>query len=516
MQGYSVRSTACGLVRGVAHNRVESYLGIPYGASTGGAARWRTATAPEAWTGIRDATAFGAVAPQVDSRLGATGSWPEVLDLMYPRGGSPAEGGHVGEDCLVLNVWAPAERDSEALPVMVWFHGGGYGHGAGSEMLFSGDELARTGRVIVVSINHRLGLMGFLALDHVLGSSFRHSGQAGITDLVLALTWVRENIAGFGGDPERVTIFGQSGGAAKVSAMLAMPSARGLFQRAVMQSGPVGWFATRQESLDRTARVLGLLGLDASEADLLLDLPLRYLLAAQRRAQAAAITWAPHVDGDLVPALPFSAEGIAAMPQVPLLVGSAAHEMSLMLTEQLGYDTLQIADLGPLVATMFPERHDEVIADYRSRFPGENASLVLARIATDATFTRSTTLAAAVKSRQPAPVYAYRLDYETDAHGGRLGATHSLDLPLVFGTVARSPFAGSRKERFDVSRRMRDAWLAFAECGAPNHDDIPAWPAYDEAERRVMVIDSQWSVVEGPRLDGFPPVNAPLAWPDQP
>ncbi|MCC6856617.1 MAG: carboxylesterase/lipase family protein [Microbacteriaceae bacterium] len=510
-QGFITESLTTGLIRGVSHNEVDFFLGIPYGQTTAGAGRWRAATPSAPWAGVRDCLQFGHIAPQIDGRLYATGSWPQVADLMYPQGGSPIEGGTISEDCLVVNVWRPTAATG-ALPVMVWLHGGGYGHGAGSETIFSGDQIARTGRAIVVSVNHRLGILGHLELGGVLGEGYAGSGQLGLTDLVLALEWVHDNIAALGGDPSNVTIFGQSGGAAKVGSLLAMPAARGLFARAIMQSGPLAWFASPEQVEQTTTAVLDLLGLSRDQAGMLLDLPLDYLMHVQHLAESAGITWAPSVDGAVVAERPFADEGLEPWADVPLLIGSTSHELSLMLVSEPWYDVLDESTLVEAVAQIHGENAAQVVTRYTAEFPNDNPSLTFARVQTDASITRSVVKGAGIKSRQPGAVYAYRFAYETDAHDRKLGAAHSLDLPFVFGTVTRSPFAGQKLDRIEVSQRMLDAWVSFAETGSPATSSIPAWPPYDETDRSTMVIDSEWAVIAGPTLAELP-AGASL-WPD--
>lgn len=504
-----VVETAAGRIRGIRHDGVESFLGIPYGETTADRNRWRPGVEKASWVGIRDAVSFGPPAPQIDSRLTATATWPKVLDLMYPRAGSPLEGAAISEDSLTVNVWTPA--DAQGLPVMVWLHGGGFAHGSGSEMMFAGDEIARTGRAIVVSVTHRIGLMGFLALDEVFGERFA-DGQVGASDLLLALEWVHRNIGAFGGNPETVTIFGQSGGGAKVATLMAMPRAKGLFQRAILQSGPVRWFGTAEAAREATAGVLDLLGLTAADADVLFDLPLRYLMAAQRRAQKAGIGWAPYIDGDLIPRRPFDSEPSDLIADVEMMIGSTSHDMSLLLTERDDYATLTFEAVAAEVEATFGAEGADFLQAERAAHPHENPPLILSRLLTSTTFRASAIYGASKKSRQSSAVYAYEFAYETDAHDGLLGATHSLDLPYIFGTVGRVPFAGTRAERFEVSRMMQDAWIAFATTGSPQHAGIPEWPRYDERSRATMVIDSEWGTKAG-AAPGAPLVG-PNLWPD--
>ncbi|PZQ90531.1 MAG: hypothetical protein DI534_04820 [Leifsonia xyli] len=506
MQTISLRSTTGGRVRGVVHHGVERHLGIRYGAAPTGERRWRVAE-PATWSGVADASAYGPVAPQLDTRLAAGGIMPAVLDELYPRGGSPAENGTVGEDCLTLNVWSP--EGAEGLPVLVWLHGGGFVHGAGSEQVFAGDQLARTGRVVVVSVNHRLGISGFLALDHLLGPQWGRSGNAGIADLVLALRWVADNIAEFGGDPSRVTIAGQSGGGAKVATLTATPDARGLFRSAIIQSGPMRWIGDEASAREQTALVLELARIPEHDADVLLELPLRHLLHIQRAAEQAGVSWRPYVDGGLVTGRPYD-----SVPKgIPLLVGYTAHDFSLFLCERPDYASLD----REAVEVVLRETHDGVAGDVLRRVAtahgDEPPQLLLARVLTEETMARSVHGALRAWSDAGSPAFGYRFDYASEAMGGLLGATHSSDLAFVFRTVDRIPLSGNRPERFAVSEAMSDAWIAFAESGAPSSRSLPDWPPYTSASPALMAIGTR-SSAEDAEFDPEAPVLAPAFWPD--
>ncbi|MFT4029524.1 MAG: carboxylesterase family protein [Protaetiibacter sp.] len=508
MQATHVRRTSGGLIRGIGHNGVERYLGIRYGVPPSGALRWREPE-PASWSGTADAFAYSPIAPQLDTRLSSGGIMPAVLDLLYPRGGSPAENGTMGEDCLSLNVWAP--EGAEGLPVLVWLHGGGFAHGAGSEQVFAGDRLARTGRVVVVSVNHRLGLTGFLALDHLLGDEWRGSANAGVADLLLALRWVADNVAAFGGDPSRVTIAGQSGGAAKVATLTAMPDARGLFHGAIMQSGPARWIGDLEWARAQTAAVLELAHIPVPDAELLLELPLRQLLDLQRAADASGgISWRPAVDGGLIAGRPF--EG-STMPAVPMLVGYTSHDVSLFLCERDDYRLLDLAAVTAVLSGSHGGDAGRVLEAEAAAHPGEPPQLLLARVLTRETMARSAHLVLQAVSGHGTTAYGYRFDYATEAMGGLLGATHSSDLAFVFGTVDSIPLSGQRPARFMVSDAVRDAWIAFAESGAPGHAGLPDWPAYTAAAPSLLAFDEVSRLEEEP-CDLGVPARAPAFWPE--
>lgn len=483
MQQYVLRTVTGGAVRGVSHNGVTRFLGIRYGTAPTGDRRWRRAE-PAEWRGTFDATAYAPISPQSDTRLTSTGIMPAVLDLLYPRGGSPAENGPMSEDSLALNVWAP--DGGEGLPVLVWLHGGGFVHGAGSEQVFAGDQLARSGRAVVVSLNHRLGLTGFLALEHLLGPEWKDSENAGLTDMVLALRWVADNIAAFGGDPEKVTVFGQSGGGSKVAALTATAEAEGLFRGGIIQSGPVGWVSSPDEARELTGRVLEAAKIPEYDAELLLELPLRHLLHLQS-AIGIGTVWRPVSGTPLMPHRPFAA---GHAPKVTTMIGYATHESTLFLCERPDWTELAEATAIELLS----ETHDDPRASLEAGIATEGSlQLALAKEQSDVTFGRSA--AVALEHATDMPAYAYRFDYRTEAASGLLGATHSLDLAFVFGNTASIPLTGDRPERYAVSELMQRSWLSFAENLHPGHSGLPEWPAYSSADPQRMVF------AEEPRVE---------------
>lgn len=444
-----------GTFHGVQFRGANSFLGIRYGELSAG--RFRPATAYRS-TKTVNATIFGDRAPQPDMRSEVDPHSAEILALLYPGSGSPLENGAMSEDCLNLNVWAPTrdieqvkstQAPVEPLPVMVWFHGGAYSSGSANERCFMGDRLAAHGRVIVVSVSHRLGALGFLHLGPLLGEAFADSANAGLHDLILALSWVRENIAAFGGDPNNVTIFGQSGGGSKVAALLTTPHAGKLFHKAIMQSGVPGMVQRPEEAEKHAARLVEALG-----ADRILTCDLDELLVAQTMLDAP-FGLAPTLDARLLHEDPFREQTPAAAVGLPLIVGHATHDMAMMLPA--------------------------------------GTPLEAAKHATSVTFGHSADRVADA-AVQSGPVYRYEFAYETEALGGSIGACHSLDLPFTFGTVDYIPFAGYRTERFAVSAFMMSAWSQFARTGSPGAD----WPLYTAGGREIMVIDTDRRVESAP------------------
>lgn len=480
-----------GTLRGHDDGGVLRFLGVPYGADTGGPHRFRPPQPVPAWAGVRDATVFGPSAPQLDDRP-AAGAGGQVLSLLYPRGGSPLEGGPMSEDCLRLNVWAPSEVD-EPLPVLVWLHGGAFVTGSGNEMAFNGDVLAAAGRMVVVTVTHRLGIFGFLDLRD-LGEP--GSANAGLLDLVAALEWVRRNIAAFGADPERVTVCGQSGGAAKVAALSAMPAADTLFQRAVLMSNPMGTLWDRERSATERNAVLDHLG--ARTVEDLRRLTTGELLAGQRAYLgsgaaapgrdpdvAAPPTFTPVLDPDSLPRQHRGPGWVRRAADRDVLIGWTAHEMSLLLAfEDWFRPTMSSEEAVALVAAAGLE----ALAEYEQlerTHAEEPVHLVVARWASEAMFIRPQRELADDASDTARRVWVYEFDAETEVLGGLLGASHSLDLAYVFGTVERIPLTGRRPERLAVSAAMMASWSAFVHTGDPRASTQSQWRPWTRTSRAV-------------------------------
>lgn len=510
--------TPAGALRGVEHRGVASFLGIPYGASTAGPNRFRPPQPVEPWSGVRDARVLGPSAPQNDIRMHASGRRADLLSLMYPRTGWPVEGGAMNEDCLVLNVWTPSTDDGVERPVMVWLHGGGFDHGSGGETLCSGDELARLGDVVVVTLNHRLGLLGYLPIDRA-DRAYAHSGVAGMLDVVQALEWVRDNIRRFGGDKDNVTIFGQSGGGAKVSVLMAMPAARGLFHKAINQSGALGGRLTADQSEESLDAVLRAAGLERSEAAQLAELPMEELLRIQDRlrpraagglfsldggAQAAepeSVRFAPVHGGPQLPHPPFEPL-VPETEGIPMLIGFNSHEATAMLCDDPEFEGYSEERLRRRIRAMRDDASNAettaVVDGLKARYPDEGPGLLLARLLTEMSFKAGAIALAEAKAAQSAPVYLYEFGYRLPMFDGLLGAPHSGELAFVFRTADRAPFAGDRPDRVEVATKTALAWAAFARTGDPSHAGIPEWRPYTPERRTAMLVDSEWRSYEGP------------------
>jgi para-nitrobenzyl esterase len=487
----AVVATASGDVQGVTVDGVRIFRGIPYGAPTGGPNRFLPARPPVPWVGVRDARRYGDTAPQARTFLadgGFDGNRPER-----------------GEDCLVLNVWTPG-TDTGRRPVLVWLHGGGFEAGSGSVMLYDGTNLCRSGDVVVVTLNHRLGVLGHLHLADIAGDEAAGSGNVGFTDVVAALGWVRDHIASFGGDPGNVTIFGQSGGGRKVSLATAAPVAAGLFRRAAVQSGSQLLLVPRAKAHERAERLLARLEIPTTDWRQAQALPWRDVL---RAARAVGGRFAPVADGLVFDRDPWIPDGPVTSFDVPMLIGTCRTELSLQLglvdpgVFAIGDDDL--ADrLAPFVEAEDVEPLTQLVR--RSR-PDATAAEVLFTVATARGYWRDSLIQTEHKAAQAAaggaPVWSYRMLWRTPVDGGRLVSPHNLDLPFVFDNVerARHIVGPPSDQTAAMAAMVSGAWLAFARTGDPNHEGIPHWPAYDVSRRATLHLDVPPVVVDDPFRD---------------
>ena len=488
-----IATTAHGPVRGATEDGILVFKGIPYGATTAGAARFHAPAPPVAWSAVRDALAYPPMAPQSVFTPGSLfTSWTFDKDI--------------SEDCLALNVWTPGLRDGAKRPVMVWFHGGDYSSLSGSRNVYDGVRLCQRGNVVVVTVNHRLNAFGYMYLAEVapaLGAAV----NPGMLDLVAALRWVRDNIAEFGGDPGNVTIFGQSGGGGKVSTIMAMPDAAGLFHRAIVQSGSYARNAHLQamspEEGTRHARaLLAALEIPSGDATRIAALPVDTLVAGVAKVARGPdrAVWRPVADGQVLPGGPWWPDAPAVSAQVPLMIGTTATEMTMLIgASDAATFTLDEDGLRQRLARWTkPEDADRLISAFRADRPEASPSDLFFAIATAGSFRKGAWTQADLKARQNAgPVYLYELDWQTPVEGGKWHSPHSLDLALVFDNVAKSAsMVGSGPEPRRVAERMSSAWLAFARTGDPSTEELP-WPAWRPNSRATMVFDTESRVVNG-------------------
>lgn len=496
-----VVETASGCVVGMTSAGVHVFKGIPYGASTAGTHRFMPPRKPDPWTGVREAIVYAGRSPQA----AAGAQRPELATVWGAVDTLP-----VGEDCLTLHVWTPA-LDKAKRPVMVWLHGGAFSYGSANSPRYDSTNLAGRNDVVVVAVNHRLNIFGHLDLSGVGDARFASSGNVGLLDLVAALEWVRDHAARFGGDPGNVTIFGQSGGGGKVCALLAMPGARGLFHKAIVQSGASVRFAERERTSRLAEAVLKHLGLRPDQLDVLQALPLARLQEAVEPAQKTLprphyplldrYNFGPVIDGDVLPAHPFDPASSALSDEVPILIGGTKDESAIFLApdDAVWNRTVSEDELRKRIAAVAGDDADTLLAYYKRRDPTASPAERLITALTASNFgVRSVLLVERKAARAKAPVWMYSFDWQTPAFGGRLKSPHSVEVPFVFDTLGvigeahRTPGAQALADR--VSR----TWAAFARHGTPANNGIPAWPAYSAERRATMLLDDTCRVVVDP------------------
>jgi para-nitrobenzyl esterase len=490
-----------GKLRGTVIEGVAAFKAVPYAAPPTGAHRFLPPREAEPWSGVREATAYAGRAPQAGLRAGTR---PELETFSGAPDASPDS-----EDCLTLHVWTPSTTDGGKRPVMVWLHGGAFAYGSANSERLRGSRLSKQGDVVVVTVNHRLNIFGHLDLSRAGGAEYRHSGNAGVLDLVAALTWVRTNIAGFGGDPDNVTIFGESGGGGKVSALLAMPAAAGLFHRAIIQSGAAVRLRTKERALQLTDLVLKELGVSAGQ---LQTVPVAALLAAIKPAERALgpsphrlfdrYPFGPVVDGDVLPRQPFDPEAPDIMRDIPLIIGDMKDEMASFLApdDLVWHRELSEAQMVDRVHAIAGARTDRVVETYRRLYPGASPADRLITTTTDSNFRiRSLVLAQRRVAKAAAPVWMYSFNWETPVLGGKMKAPHAMDVPFTFNTIDLTNATDGSATAKRLAETMSGVWAAFARNGVPDHPSIPHWPAYDVTERATLILDAECRVENDPR-----------------
>jgi len=471
--------TIHGKIRGGIDQGTRLFRGIPYGGDTSGKNRFMPPTRPAAWSGTRDCTDWGHIAPQKIS-TDPVSEYTRLVGWNNYRGG-------ISEDCLNLNVWAPLSGGGKRA-VMVAFHGGGFTSGSGNLAALEGDHLVREGDVVVVTVNHRLGALGYTDLSALGGGAT--SGVVGMMDCVAALEWVRDNIANFGGDPGKVLIFGQSGGGAKCSTLMCMPSAKGLFHRVALQSGSTIKLTHHDIARKNAETLLMKLGVGVGDLSKLQNMPFEQIVAAQANA-------GPVVDGTVIPRDPFDPDAPAISAGVPMIIGTCLEDQSLGMTD---WD-IDEAGLRSWVESQVPGQTDKVLGEYRKRYPAKRPFLIKAMIATDKAWRRNAVLQAERKIAQGAALaYMYRWDWPSPAAGGKFGAVHGVDLSMSFYNADTDLGTNSPQAR-RMAERLGSAYLAFAKTGNPNNSKIPRWAPYDTTDRPVMVFDNQTKLEKDPNAE---------------
>ncbi len=477
-----VVETAQGKVRGRRADGVLVFKGMRYGADTSGPNRFRPPQPVAPWVGVQDAFDYGHQSPQMRGPL--------------------ADKGPMSEDCLRVNVWTPA-ADATRRPVMLWFHGGGFEAGSASQKVYDGTRLALRGDVVVVSINHRLNVFGHCFLGERLGGDYAGAGNAGYLDLIAALKWVRENIGGFGGDADNVTLFGQSGGGRKVSLCYAGQDAQGLFQRGVVQSGAHLRIQSPEHATRLTDALLAQLEIAPGDAAKLLDVPTEALTSAQLKVMRETRSrFSPVLDGLAFRAHPFVPDAPDISAHLPMMVGTTRTELSNQLGYEAGAFDLDMTELRRRLARYVGEDAvEEAISVFQAESPHASPSELYFLIASARGYVLDQTIMAEARVRGgSAPTWSYQLVWRSPAEDGRRYSQHTLDLPFMFDNVARAPHltGPETQETQALARAMSETWISFARTGDPNNPAIPHWRPYDLTDRPVLLFDAAPRLAEDP------------------
>ena len=478
-----VAHTKAGAVRGMSEGGINVFKGVRYGADTA-PRRFQPPLAPQGWTSVQDATGYGPACPQ-------SGEMKEP----------------VSEDCLFLNVWTPGVRDKGSRPVLVYIHGGAYSHGSGSSPLYDGTRLCKRGDVVVVTVNHRLNAFGYLYLARLGVPELGDSGNAGMLDLVLALRWVRENIAEFGGDPTRVMLFGQSGGGAKIATLMAMPAAQGLFHRAATMSGEQVTASGPLHATQRARALLAALHLSADRAAPLMALPPERLLEALNTVDPiigeGPLYLGPVLDERSLTRHPFYPDAPPLAAHVPMIIGNTHDETRNLIGGShpeafaLSWEQLPQQLAEHMRADITPET---VVAEYRRLYPQSSPSDVFFAATTASRSWRPAIIEGELRAAQGSPAYVYQLDWKSPRDGGKWGAPHTLDIPLAFDNIDKQgSITGTGPEARRMAERLSESFLAFARSGDPNNRTVPKWEPYQLPRRQTLIFDSATRLADDPR-----------------
>jgi para-nitrobenzyl esterase len=501
-ENIAVVGTSSGKVRGYINNTVFTYKGIPYAE----AKRFEAPQKTKSWPGVRSSMTYGPVAPLMD----ATTSVQDEGEFIFHH-----DWGYTNENCLVLNVWTPGINDGKKRAVMFWIHGGGFTAGSSQELpSYDGESLAKKGDVVVVSINHRLNILGFLDLS-AYGEKYKHSANASILDIKAALEWVKDNISNFGGDANNVTIFGQSGGGAKVNILMAMPSAKGLFHKAINQSGSFRMNMLEKSTTQAiTAELLNELKMDAGKIDELQKIPYQTLSDAGKKALKTieaklkaegkpipgfGLSWGPSQDGEDLPYQLFSKEAFELSKEIPLLIGTTKNEFAPFANG--AFSNASLDKIMEAIKNQRKEKADAYIAAVKKAYPNDTRPSDLLDV--DIIFRPGAVLQANDKSAlNAAPVYMYLFTWQSPVMDGKYKAVHCMELPFVFNNIHRChEMTGGNKDAYALATKISMAWVSFAKTGNPNHKGLPPWPAYTTANTATMHFNNE--CVVKPQLDKY-------------
>ncbi len=490
----AVVATDAGKIQGFVHRGIYTYRGVPYAK----AARFSPPGKVDKWEGVRTALTYGYISPQVQME-----KINDVLEFIGPhRYWIP------DDDCQNLNVWTPAINDGKRRPVMVWFHGGGFTNGSSIEQpAYDGENLSRKGDVVVVTVNHRLNVVGFLDLS-AYGEKYKYTANLGIMDLVAALQWVRSNIANFGGDPSNVTIFGQSGGGGKVSTLMATPAAKGLFHKAIIESGSIRRMGMTLMEPKTSRRIAELtiqnLGLQQSQVEQLQTLPYRQLYEASQKALAKVaeethasglfgpgIMWAPVADGDYIPTQPFGSSAPAQSKDIPLMIGSTLNEFPVaeFNPRTRGAKDWTLEQTNAYLEEKYGDKAQAVAAAFQKTYPDMkyNEWLYL-----DTIFRPGAVATANMKADQHgAPVYMYLFTWKSPVMDGWARSVHCMEIPFAFNNIENSEQVhGGGPVAKAMADKVSQAWINFARYGNPSHRGLPKWPSYTRENGATMILDN--------------------------
>jgi para-nitrobenzyl esterase len=496
-------TTAYGKISGQVEDGINVFRSIPYGADTA-PVRFQAPLPPTPWSGVKVCDNFTTRAPQLVAQrtpqplaapsLGSAGAGPRVAP----------EAGVQSEDCLHLNVFTPGLRDHRKRPVLVYFHGGAYNNGSVNSALYDGKRLCHRGDVVVVTVNHRLNAFGFLYLAGIDPKAYPDSGNVGMLDLVLALKWVRSNIAEFGGDPSRVLIFGQSGGGAKCATLMVMPAGRGLFHRVMTMSGQQVKGASIEIASKRTALMLGKLGITGANLGELKTIPWEQIQAA---AVATSSDWLPVVDGVVLSRDPFTPDAPPLSEDIPMILGNVHDETAVPVRGTLTWEDAPAALHNAVAIYLGPYTAEEVIAKYRTIYPDKSPIEIVTAAATAFRAWPGQVMEAERRASNPKSrrrTWVYQMNWHRNAPGAR--AMHTIDIPFMFDNLAAAPGqVGSTPEELAIAQPLADAMsgmlIHYAATGDPNHPALPFWPTYDLKARDTMIWDNPPQVVSDPRGD---------------